>query len=224
MESSPSPPRFFRAPLFTSCATLVSPSLASSPSGSTWASWFSLLSPPSWLLSDFLSLLLSFSLREEGGFFPLLLRTFCCCWREDGHGAISARLCDFGALKSKQQAEIRAAASGKYAKPEVEKSFWTPLIFIFYVLNHFTQSQLFSLNVCQKCFLCFKKCGCIRATQTNRNYFAVYRQKRKLNSRSSLEVLQRTSSELDGTTAHVQHVAQQKLPTALVTHLASASE
>lgn len=101
----------------------------------------------------------------------------------------------------------------------VEKSFWTPLIFIFYVLNHFTQSQVFSLNVCQKCFLCFKKCGCIRATQTNRNYFAVYRQKRKLNSRSSLEVLQRTSSELDGTTAHVQHVAQQKLPTALVTHL-----
>lgn len=82
-RSSPSPPRFFRAALLASCPTLDSPSLGSSPSGSGWASWFSLLSPPSWLLSDFLSLLFSFSLREEGGFFPLLLRTFCCCWKTE---------------------------------------------------------------------------------------------------------------------------------------------
>lgn len=82
-HSSPSPPRFFRAALLASCPTLDSPSLGSSPSGSSWASWFSLLSPPSWLLSDFLSLRFSLSLREEGGFFPLLLRTFCCCWETE---------------------------------------------------------------------------------------------------------------------------------------------
>lgn len=84
IPSSPPPPLFFRAALLVSCPAFDSTSLGSSPSGSGWASWFSLLSPPSWLLSDFLSvrsLLFSFSLREGGGFFPLLLRTFCCCWK-----------------------------------------------------------------------------------------------------------------------------------------------
>lgn len=81
-NSSPSPPLFLRLALLVSCPGFDSPSLGSTPSELGWASWFSLLSPVSWLLSDFLSgfsLLFSFSLREEGGFFPLLLRTFCCC-------------------------------------------------------------------------------------------------------------------------------------------------
>lgn len=79
---SPIPPLFLRLALLASCPAFDSSSLVSSPIGSTWASWFSLLSPPSWLLSDFLSgrsLFFSLSLRKEGGFFPLLLRTFCCC-------------------------------------------------------------------------------------------------------------------------------------------------
>lgn len=80
-SSSHLPPRFFRAALLASWPSFSSLSLGSSTSGAGWASWFSLLSPPSWLLSDFLSLFFSFSLREEGGgFFALLLMTFCCCW------------------------------------------------------------------------------------------------------------------------------------------------
>lgn len=88
---SASPPLFFRLLFLASCPALVSLSLGTSPWDSGGFSWFSLLSLPSWLLSDFLSWrsrLFSFSLRvedvtaEEGaGFFPLLLRTFCCCCR-----------------------------------------------------------------------------------------------------------------------------------------------
>lgn len=84
-NSTPSPPLFFRAALSASSPGFDSASLGSSPRGVDWSSWFSLLSPASWLLSDFLSgfsLLVSFSLREGGGFFPLLLTTFCCCCHE----------------------------------------------------------------------------------------------------------------------------------------------
>lgn len=125
-DSSPSPPRFFRAPLLTSCATLVSPSLAVSPSGSIWASWFSLLSPPSWLLSDFLSRLLSFSLREEGGFFPLLLRTFCCCCRRTDAAQLAR--C-FSAPSSEQQAEIPSQASEKWANVSDTQKYLFKYIF-----------------------------------------------------------------------------------------------
>lgn len=90
---SHSPPRFFRAALLASWPSLVSPSLGSSAGG---ASRFSLLSPPSWPLSDFLSL--SFSRREGGGgFFGLLLMTFCCCWR------IQAKAADERAFQVRRQ-------------------------------------------------------------------------------------------------------------------------